>query len=334
MSIQRKLLFPGTPTSFPLLSRRHSNLSPAPPATTQVILPPESLDAPSSTILVPSFQSLSLHDPARYYGKTFLAPGANSTVFQAFDTKLQRPVAIKSFCSDSLAAKTPVQLANLSSVTRVQHSHVVSTYDLGHDENGSYIAMELVQGETLNQISKRTLFDLNRFQRFARQSIEGVHAIHQAGVLHLGIKPSNIMLSNSEVTGLESTKIVGFSRAQAMDFEFGNIGHIIGANSDIRCTAPELLSCAQVTEKTDLYSLGCCFYRALTQKYPFGGADVMQLMSSHIHNFVQPLGELRPDLPTWLTEWTMSLISNNPNNRPSVTQAMETLIQQTRYETA
>jgi len=267
MNIQRQLLSPFSPAIHPVLIKRTStvepNITPTPPqpSSTDHPLPPGPLDAPL-TKTWNRFIDIPSHENPRYTNKAHLVDGANSTIFQAFDTNLNRSVVIKSFDSKILAAKTPQQRDNLRAVSRVQHSHVVTTYDLENGPTGSSIIMEYIRGENLETSVTHRIFDLERFLRFARQSLEGLLSIHRSGVLHLGIKSANLMLATQGAAAIESAKIVGFSRAQIIDPHYGNIGHIIGPKSDIRCTAPEQLSCSLVNQKTDLYALGCCFYYA------------------------------------------------------------------------
>jgi len=205
----------------------------------------------------------------------------------------------------------------------VQHTNVVSTYDAGVDEGGKFMVMELVNGEDLERRLMRGALDLNRFTELAIQTLEGVASIHDAGLLHLDIKPANIMISRAgEVRNVHKMVDFGRSRPKGDNPKGG------GLSGSIYCTSPEYLSEKEVDERADLYSLGCVFYTALSGVRPFEGDNILVIMASHIRHDVRDLSELVPGIPSWLSEWVMSLLALDPEDRPaSAEEALDALMQ-------
>ena len=90
-----------------------------------------------------------------------------------------------------------------------------------------------------------------------------------------------------------------------------------GLHGSVYFMAPEQFEGTAVDARTDLYALGCVFYYALTQHYPFGGETKPQVMVAHLHHRPPPQAALRPDLPAPTVQWVEWLISRSPTNRPT-----------------
>jgi hypothetical protein len=202
----------------------------------------------------------------------------------------------------------------------VQHPNVVTIYDTGKNDDGAFIVMELVKGETLEDIVARGALTEKDFASLVEQTLDGLLAAHQAGVIHLDLKPQNLMLSWLPSGGFQ-VKILDFGLAiaarqpvtQAMDQE----GAIYGS---IYFMAPEQFERGAVDTRTDLYALGCVCYYALTQRYPFGGELGLQVMTSHLQHKRISLEKLRPDLSAFVATWVEWLMSRQMEDRPATTQ--------------
>ncbi len=268
----------------------------------------------------------------RYQVECQLGEGGVGEVFRAYDTRLHRHVALKRLSPatdgegglpdpDGQAWREAVHLASL------QHPNVVSVYDFDVDEIGAFLVMELVQGETLEAVVARGAFSLADFRILAEQSLEGLAAAHQTGLYHCDLKPANLML-----------KYNALGRLQIKLLDFGIAGFSIDVNAmadsadpqqeriilgTVEFMAPERFEQRPINAQTELYSLGCIFYYALTGVDPFGGRTVQEVIASHLNALVLALAELRRDLPPPLCDWIMRLISRDPAVRPA--SALEAL---------
>jgi len=249
-----------------------------------------------------------------------IADGGLGSVFKAYDRNLRREVALK-----RVRAETPEQaeqqaeqlMDEARNLSTLQHPHVVTIFDVGRDEEGAYIVMELLKGETLENIIERGALAETDFRELATQSLEGLVAAHSNGMIHLDIKPQNFMVIwlpsgkfQIKILDFGLAKITSQPAVQDMDEE----GAIMGS---IFFMAPEQFERSPVDARTDLYSLGCVYYFALTQHYPFQGETGPEVMASHMYHSFAPLSQLRPDLPPFICEWVEWLMNRLPDHRPT-----------------
>lgn len=264
---------------------------------------------------------------SRYEVLGQIAEGGLGTVYKAYDRNLRREVALKRVRADSpeeATAQAEQLFAEARTLSTLQHPHIVTIFDVGKDEQGAYIVMELLKGETLEDIIGRGALNPFDFRELVTQTLEGMVAAHSTGLIHLDIKPQNFMVIWLP-TGKFQIKILDFGLSMLAHLptvqEMNDDGSILGS---IFFMAPEQFERAPVDVRTDLYSLGCVFYFALTQSYPFNGETGPEVMASHLYHSLVPLEQLRPDLPPAVCRWVDWLISRNPDDRPvTVAQAYE-----------
>lgn len=255
----------------------------------------------------------------RYQIKEPLASGGRGDVLRGWDNQLGREVAIKRVKRGVEGGHESViedLVREARTLSTVQHPNVVTVYDVGSNEEGAFIVMELVKGETLEEIVERGALTEVDFGSLAEQTLDGLLAAHQAGVVHLDLKPQNLMLTWLPGGGFQ-VKILDFGLAMTtqvpVEQETDQEGAIYGS---IYFLAPEQFERVPVDVRTDLYALGCIFYFALTKRYPFGGELGVQVMTSHLQHKRVELKRLRPDLPDFVGEWVEWLMSRRPEDRP------------------
>ncbi len=268
----------------------------------------------------------SLSRPAlRYVIEHRIAEGGIGEVFQAFDTRLQRHVALKrltdrSGARDALifkhACREAIHLAS------IQHPNIVAVYDFDSDDDGPFLILELIEGETLQVVAGRGAFPLPEFSWLAQQTLEGLAATHAAGLLHHDLQPGNLMLKYGPSMELQ-VKILDFGLA---DFSMYTDPASATASSVVGTVAymsPEHFEGLPAGLRGELYSAGCIFYFTLTGRDPFVGETDAEVIASHLAGTPTPLATLRPDLPPDVCAWVMRLISRQPEDRPeSVDQAL------------
>jgi serine/threonine protein kinase len=257
----------------------------------------------------------------RYEVKGKIGHGGLGEVHLAYDTRLDREVALKRVRpSDEGESSTETLAADLlreaRTLSALQHPNIVTIYDVGRDDKGPFVVMELLKGETLDQVIDRGKLTPQDFREVVLQSMEGMVAAQALGLVHRDLKPGNLMVIQLP-TGKFQIKILDFGLAkfsklavpQTQDQEAGIFGSIF-------FMAPEQFERLPLDARTDLYSLGCIFYQILAQKHPFDGRTPVDVMVSHLQHLVTPLHQLRKDIPAWMADWVMWLISREMDDRP------------------
>jgi len=268
-------------------------------------------------------ESVSIPDVMnkRYELLAPIAEGGLGVVFKARDSLTGREVAVKRVRTDTLGgcgSAVDALIREARQQAALQHPNIVAVHDFGVDTEGGFIVMELAEGETLDEAILRAPFSASDFDALARQTLAGMSAVHAKGMLHLDLKPGNLMIHRLPDGGLQ-VKILDFGLAKSTPPKGGTPPPkgCTGLLGSIHFMAPEQFENAPVDVRTDLYALGCIFYHALTQQLPFEGETKPQVMAAHLHPRTRPLGTLRPDLPPRTVQWVEWLLNRAPANRPA-----------------
>ena len=243
--------------------------------------------------------------------------GAMGTVYQGYDPKIDRIVALKTIRKDRLAESREVE----DLVTRFQkevraagklvHPNIIIIYDTGEDEETAYIAMEHIEGDTLeNMIQKGIRFPLEKIVDIIDQTCDGLEYTHRQGIVHRDLKPSNIMLIKGErvkITDFGISKAVG-----AASSPLTQAGILLGTPSYM---SPEQIAGKEIDGRSDLFSLGIILYQLLTEERPFVGDTIPTLLYNIVNR--------DPILPSQVDSGISSLydaviakaMAKNPENR-------------------
>ncbi|WP_009965651.1 serine/threonine-protein kinase [Verrucomicrobium spinosum] len=264
---------------------------------------------------------------SRYELLEQLGQGGSGVVYKAMDLQLHRPVAIKRLMRSPGAGETHEDAGQLRqealSLSALQHPNIVTIHDIGTDEDGPYVVMEYLEGQTMEQVVEGAPLPLEEFATLVQDTLGGLGAAHARGMLHRDLKPSNIMLVWLPTCEMQF-KLLDFGIAkycpapttQTTDVE----GSVMGT---VYFMAPEQFERGTLDQRTDLYSLGCSYYHALTGNYPFTADSAAGVMAAHLTHAPGPLAEWRPDLPAAVVDWVLRLMSRLPEDRPdSAAQAL------------
>ncbi|MDB6132172.1 MAG: hypothetical protein JWM59_415 [Verrucomicrobiales bacterium] len=255
----------------------------------------------------------------RYVVKEKIGQGGLGDVYLATDTQLDRDVAVKRVRPPETGNAEALHqdlIREARTLSSLQHPNIVTIYDVGTDEQGPFVVMEFLKGETLDQVVERGPLPVEDFREVVIQSLEGMIAAQALGLVHRDLKPGNLMVIWL-ASGKFQIKILDFGLAkfsvtatrQTEDQEDGIMGTIY-------FMAPEQFERLPLDARTDMYSLGCIFYQILTSKAPFDGQTGPEVMVSHLQHHVVHLVQARPDLPIWMADWVMWLISRDMDDRP------------------
>jgi eukaryotic-like serine/threonine-protein kinase len=251
-----------------------------------------------------------------YQIQGILGVGGTSCVYQAFDTKLQRPVALKMLTK--AASKQPGFEQRFRQealiLARMRHPHIVQIYDFGEHNGMLYIVQELLPGPTLEQ----WLNDLASLgQHLPRQAVltiidelaSALDGAHAAGVIHRDVKPGNAIWNAAAALVLVD---FGIARPSLDARGVTGTGGPFGTPTYM---APEQVRGLPVTPASDTYALGVVLYELLTGNVPFDQALPMDVALQHIQAAPPPLQITRPDLPPAMEAVVQRALSKEPSER-------------------
>ena len=236
-----------------------------------------------------------------------LGKGGMGEVYRADDLRLGQPVALK-FLPESVD-RDPARLTQLHSEVRmarqVSHPNVCRVYDIGEHEGHTFLSMEYVDGEDLASLIRRIgRFPEDRALELARQICAGLAAAHDRGVVHRDLKPANIMLD-----GGGKIRITDFGLA-------GAAGEVLRAGTPAYM-APEQLSGAEVTPRSDIYALGLVLYELFTGRRALEARNMAELVAKREERGITLPSELVRDLDPRIERIVMRCLEADPGGRPA-----------------
>jgi len=256
----------------------------------------------------------------RFEIRELIGSGGLGDVYRAMDHHLNRPVAIKRVRMQ--VAQNDRKLVEQTwreamTTACLQHPNIVTIFDYGIDAQGAYVVMELIEGETLEDVLVRGPLQYEDFLRFAQQSLEAIIAAHALGLIHRDLKPGNFMIARAATASLFQVKILDFGLAKYLDTpQPQSIDHFNSLMGSVHYMAPEQFQRLPIDHRTDLYSLGCIFYEAVTGHPAFDGENVSELIDAHLKKTPFSMKQLRRDISPRLERWISRLLEKDAAKRP------------------
>ncbi len=203
-----------------------------------------------------------------------LGEGGMGVVYKAYDTKLDRPVALKFISPDTTPTKEDKErfLQEARSVAKLSHPNICSVHSIDEYEDQQFIEMEYIEGQTLrNKINESGRIKPDLFRDYAIQLAEALAAAHQKGIIHRDIKPENIMVDNND-----RVKIMDFGLAKLKGMQnYTKTGSTVGT---LTYMSPEQIQSHEIDARSDIFSLGIVLYEMLTGVHPFEAEYEQALM--------------------------------------------------------
>ncbi len=264
------------------------------------------LEAPSDSAYL---GRLAQFDVMRVLGR-----GGMGLVLEAFDTRLQRNVALKvldpELANDDVARQRFCREARAAA--SITHENVVAVHQVekSGDEGLPYLVMQLIAGESLEQrLTRLNKLPLREVVRISMQIAHGLAAAYSQGLIHRDIKPGNILLEEAH----DSVKLTDFGLARvADDVKLTRTGFVSGTPMYM---APEQAMGEEADHRSDLFSLGAIMYEMCAGQPPFMGNSALLILKQITDAKHRPLRELNPQIPEWLAETIDRLLAKNPADR-------------------
>ena len=268
-----------------------------------------------------------------------IGQGGMGAVYEAVHEQLGGKRAIK-LLRKELASDRQIEhrfLNEARAANRVNHSGIVKIDEFGHLPDGSaFIIMEYLHGDALSQRlrSRGGRLPILDTIRISRQIASALAATHAIQIVHRDLKPDNVMLvPDSEMPGGERVKILDFGIAKGVSELSGPVsedyrtdtGMVLGTATYM---APEQCKGAgNVTDRSDVYSLGVMMYRMCCGSLPFRAEGQGEVMAMHIFSTPKPLRDHDASIPRPMADLVARMMNKEPTDRPSMTQVAQELEQ-------
>jgi Tol biopolymer transport system component len=251
-----------------------------------------------------------------------LGSGGMGEVYKARDPRLDRFVAIKILPADKLSDSERKRrfIQEARSASALNHPNIVTIYDVGTENGVEFLAMELVAGKTLEDLTPRDGFRLPEMLRYAVQVADALAKAHAAGIVHRDLKPGNVM-----VTGDGLVKVLDFGLAkqlqpavrEAHDAEptmamASDAGMVVGTAAFM---SPEQAEGKTIDARSDIFSFGAVLYEMATGQRAFRGDTAMSTISAILRDEPKPVSAVRREIPSELVRVIKRCLRKDPARR-------------------
>jgi serine/threonine protein kinase len=247
-----------------------------------------------------------------------IGSGGFGTVYEAWDGRLERPVAVKAIESGGAPGSERV-LREAQAAARLNHPGIVTLYEMGEEDGNALLVTELVDGTTLARLNRDGALSDREVGEIGADLCEALDHAHARAVVHRDIKPQNVLVTDG-----------GEPRAKLMDFGVARLtdaasltapGDVVGT---LAYMAPEQAEGREAGPAADVYALGLMLYESWSGEHPTRRSTPAATARA-IGSRPRPLRRLRPDLPRELCATIDTCLERRPDRRPSLEELGETI---------
>jgi len=242
--------------------------------------------------------------------RSVIASGGMGTVYRALDTTLQRPVAVKLMKAELLSDEKALEdfLREARACASLNHTNIIHIYTFDEWEGQRYLVMELADRGSLDtRIEKQTRVAELEVLDIGIKIAGALDLALKHNLLHRDIKPGNILFDMDH-----EPKLVDFGLARSTEAEPESLTETHGTPYYV---APEKIQREKETFLSDMYSLGCTLYHALTGHVPFDAPTVEELVSAHVHTPLTPPNLVLPEVTQLTSDALAKVLAKNPKDR-------------------
>jgi serine/threonine-protein kinase len=251
-----------------------------------------------------------------------LGAGGMGEVYLAEDLALERRVAFK-FLAPHHAASAEARARferEARAMAAISHPNVVTIHQVGEAEGRPYLLMEYVEGRSLKELLKEEALNVEHALDLALQLASGLARVHERGIVHRDVKPSNILIDRDG-----RPRLLDFGLATAPEGDdLTRAGEALGT---IRYMSPEQAEARPTDPRSDLFSLGVVLYEMLAGRAPFGGDSLASIVRAILHEEPERLSLSCPELPEGIERLVDRLLEKDPAARASDAAAVVAEIQ-------
>ena len=265
---------------------------------------------------------------SRYHVIRKIGEGGMAKVYLSYDNILEKNVALKVLRKENVQEKKIKHFKReANALSMMEDENIVRIHDVGEEGDIHYIVNEYVEGMTLKEyIATCSPLPVEEVIEITRQTLSGLHHAHNRGVVHKDIKSQNILLNENK-----DVKITDFGIADIMDDDVTKTQSVMGTPQYV---APEILNREELTEQSDIYSVGILMYEMLAGRAPFTGEKPAVIMIKQMNHPMPSVREERSDCPQSLENIIIKAAAKTLENRYKTCEDMlfdlETVLEEER----
>ena len=262
-----------------------------------------------------------------------LGAGGMGEVYRARDTRLERTVAIKilpAHLSSNPELKQRLE-REAKTISSLQHPHICTLFDVGHQDGTDFLVMEYLEGETVADRLRRGAVPLAELVKIGSEIADALDRAHRAGIVHRDLKPANIMLTGSGAKlldfGLAKPAVMGaaasgsaplVSAAVTIDGPSPQLspltthGSIVGT---IQYMSPQQIEGKEPDARSDIFSFGAVLYEMASGRRAFEGKSQLSVASAILEKEPEPITSVQPAFPPALEHVVRTCLAKNPEER-------------------
>ncbi len=251
-----------------------------------------------------------------------IGAGGMGEVWRGRDTRLDRSVAVKilpaGFAQDDERRVRFEREAK--TISSLNHPHICTLFDVGHEGDSHFLVMELLEGESLADRLQKGPLPLDQVVKFGAQVADALDAAHKQGIVHRDLKPGNVMLTKTGAKLLDfglarSGAGIGLSTSTELPTEakpLTSVGTVLGT---FQYMAPEQLEGVETDPRTDIFALGALLYEMATGRRAFEGRSKTSLIAAILSSQPPPISSIQPVMPPALDHVVRKCLEKDPDDR-------------------